>query len=267
VDSVNQYFLLAGALLIYQSVWFVVAIIRKRNDVADIAWGLGFILLAWLSYSGATNQRALLVNLLVTLWGLRLSWHIYKRNRGQQEDFRYANWRKQWKHVYLRSFLQVFMLQGLMLFIIAWPVLFINQAGFIEWQSWDMAGVIVWLTGFLFESVGDFQLAQFKKNPANRGKLITTGLWQFTRHPNYFGEAVQWWGIFLIACSLPMGWITVVSPVVITYLLRYVSGVPMLERKYAQHPDFKTYQQNTSVFFPWKLISNHHHFFSRRDET
>lgn len=237
-------------MLGHQLVWFWVAIIRKRNDVADVAWGLGFVWVAWLAFfMGEATERAWLVNMLVTVWGVRLAVHIHKRNKGKSEDFRYAQWRSEWKHFYLRSFFQVFMLQGLFLLIIAWPVMFINLAAPKAWHLWDVAGMGVWLIGFGFESIGDYQLAQFKKNPAHRGKLITTGLWRYSRHPNYFGEAVQWWGIFMIACAVS-GWFTVVSPLLITYLLRYVSGVPMLERKYATHPEFEAYKRQTSVFFP-----------------
>jgi steroid 5-alpha reductase family enzyme len=249
--NVSPYAWIALALFSYQLLWFTIAIIKKRNDVADVAWGLGFVLLAWLAYAfGEQTDQALLVNILVTVWGVRLAFHIYARNRGKSEDFRYAQWRKEWQNFYVRSFLQVFMLQGFFLFVIAWPVMFVNLAAPMPWKVWDVVGVLFWLIGFGFESIGDYQLKEFKKNTANRGKIITTGLWRYTRHPNYFGEAVQWWGIFIIASSLPMGWITVVSPVLITYLLRYVSGVPMLERKYANHPDFEEYARRTSVFFP-----------------
>jgi len=250
--NLNPCLLLALAVVAYQSIGFVVAVVKKRNDIADVAWGLGFVWVAWLAYAlGTGNDRAVLLNVLVTLWGVRLAFHIYTRNRGKGEDFRYAQWRKEWRHFYTRSFLQVFMLQGLFMYIIAWPVMFVNLSGSLGWQIWDVAGVLVWLFGFLFESIGDYQLAQFKKDSGNSGRLITTGLWQYTRHPNYFGEAVQWWGIFMIACALPFGWMTIASPVVITYLLRYVSGVPMLERKYDHHPDFADYKRTTHVFFPW----------------
>lgn len=245
------YLVLALALVGHQVLWFVVAIVKKRNDVADVAWGLGFVWVGWLSYFlGGGSDRALLVVALVTVWGLRLAAHIHVRNRGKSEDFRYAQWRAEWKHFYLRSFLQVFMLQGLFLLIIAWPVMFINLSAPEPFQVWDLAGGVVWFIGFGFETIGDYQLAQFKKDPTHRGKIITSGLWRYTRHPNYFGEAMQWWGIFMMACSIPSGWITVVSPVLITVLVRYVSGVPMLERKYASHPEFEAYKRKTSVFFP-----------------
>jgi steroid 5-alpha reductase family enzyme len=250
MDSLKTYALLALLLFANQSIWFVVALLKKRNDVADVAWGLGFVWIAWWAFLfGNGNERSLLVNALATVWGVRLAAHIHVRNRGKSEDFRYAQWRREWKNFYVRSFLQVFMLQGFFLFVIAWPVIWTNLEAQAEWQVWDFAGVLVWIIGFGFESVGDHQLSRFKKNPANKGKIITSGLWRYTRHPNYFGEAVLWWGIFMIACSAG-GWFTIVSPLMITFLLRFVSGVPMLERKYASHPDFEAYKSTTNVFFP-----------------
>jgi len=247
----NPYFILAFALFAYMAIWYAIAIVKSSNDVADVAWGLGFVFLAWLSYYLAGgNDRALIVNSLVTVWGLRLAWHIYVRNYGKPEDFRYAQWRSEWKHFYLRSFLQVFMLQGVFLFVTIWPVLFINISVPEPFQWLDVAGVSVWLIGFYFESAGDYQLKQFKKIPANKGKIMTTGLWRYSRHPNYFGEAVQWWGIFLFALAIPGGWVTAAGPILITYLLRYVSGVPMLERKYEGNDQFEGYKKKTSVFFP-----------------
>lgn len=247
----NPYLILALALFAYMAICYAIALVKKRNDVADVAWGLGFVFLAWLSYylSGG-NDRALLVNSLVTVWGLRLAWHIHVRNHGKTEDFRYAQWRREWKHFYLRSFLQVFMLQGGFLFVTISPVLFINISVPEPFHGLDVVGVSVWLIGFYFESAGDYQLKQFKKNPANKGKIMTTGLWRYSRHPNYFGEAVQWWGIFLFALTMPGGWVTVVGPIMITYLLRYVSGVPMLERKYEGNDSYEAYKKKTSVFFP-----------------
>ncbi len=247
----NPYVILALALFAYMAMGYLIAVIQKRNDVADVAWGLGFVFLAWLSYylSGG-NDRASVVNLLVTVWGLRLAWHIHARNHGKPEDFRYAQWRRDWKHFYLRSFLQVFMLQGVLLFITIWPVLFINLSLPAPTHWLDAVGMVVWLIGFYFECAGDYQLRQFKKRPGSKGEIMTTGLWRYTRHPNYFGEALQWWGIFLFALSMPGGWMTAAGPLVITYLLRYVSGVPMLEKKYEGNEKFEAYKKQTSVFFP-----------------
>ncbi len=115
---------------------------------------------------------------------------------------------------------------------------------------WVVLGTVVWLIGFYFESVGDKQLEVFKKDPANKGHIIKTGLWQYTRHPNYFGEATMWWGIFIIASSVPGSLFTIVSPLLITYLLLFVSGVPLLEKKYQNHPEWKEYAEKTSIFVP-----------------
>lgn len=251
MGSLDSYGLLAWALFGWTLVWFALSVCIARNDIADIAWGLGFIFLAWLSFFiGGRPNHALPVNVVVTIWGLRLAGHIYSRNRGKPEDFRYAQWRKQWRHFYTRSFLQVFLLQNAFLYIIAWPVILVNLAESVPFHWAHFVGVVTWLVGFLFETVGDYQLTKFKQNPANRGRIITIGLWRYTRHPNYFGEAVQWWGVYLMATAVPGGWITFASPLLITYLLRYVSGVPMLERKYENHPEFQLYKVKTSAFIP-----------------
>ncbi|MCU0357014.1 MAG: DUF1295 domain-containing protein [Cyclobacteriaceae bacterium] len=247
----NNWLFLALVLLGYVIAWFIISVIRQRNDVADVAWGLGFVVLAWVSFlMNGYPLHALLANILVTIWGVRLAWHIYKRSVGKPEDFRYRQWREEWKHVYLRSFLQVFLLQGFFLYIIALPVMLINLSDTFSFNWISLTGVIIWCIGFYFESAGDYQLKQFKSDPANAGKIITTGLWKYTRHPNYFGDAVQWWGFFLMALPYLNGWMTVVSPLLMTYLLRYVSGVPMLERKYKGRADFEAYALKTSPFFP-----------------
>lgn len=250
-----NYFVTLGLLLFgYMTLWFVVSLLKKRNDVADIAWGLGFTLMAWASVflSGNFAARGLLVCVLVSVWGLRLARHIYTRNKGKLEDYRYAAWRVEWgRWFYIRSYLQVYLLQGLFLFFIVLPVLFINKFAVNSLGWLDLLGVAVWLFGFYFEAVGDAQLARFIKNPANKGKLMTQGLWQYTRHPNYFGEVTQWWGVWLLALSVPYGGVAVVGPLTITVLILFVSGVPMLEKKMVQHPDFAEYKQTTNMFFPW----------------
>ena len=156
----------------------------------------------------------------------------------------------EWKNFYTRSFLQVFLLQGFFLYLIALPVTVINVSQNRDFSWVDFTGVLIWTIGFFIEVVADFQLSKFKSKSENKGRIITTGLWQYSRHPNYFGEAVQWWGIFLLAVTLPFGWTTIVSPILITILLRYVSGVPMLERKYLGQTDFEAYKRSTSIFFP-----------------
>lgn len=247
----NDYYILALTLLGYMTLWFFVSIIKKRNDVADIAWGLGFVLIAWLSYFLSDYSfKALLVNGLVTIWGMRLSLHIYNRNRNKPEDPRYMEWRKQWKNFYIRSYLQVFLLQGIFLFMISLPVIFTNFSISSGFGILEIVGLIVWVIGFYFEVVGDKQLKDFISDPANKGKLMVEGLWRYSRHPNYFGEVTQWWGIFIIASSIPGSSYTVLGPITITILILYVSGIPLLEKKYSGRPDFEEYRKRTSLFFP-----------------
>ena len=235
------------------SLWFVVSLIKKRNDVADVAWGLGFVLMTWVSFFLSDNSgvRGLLVGILVTVWGLRLAWHIHARNKGKAEDYRYLAWRKKWgKYFYIRSYFQVYLLQGAFLFLIILPVLMINKNAGSALGLFDLVGVIVWLIGFYFEAVGDAQLARFIKNPENKGRLMQDGLWAYTRHPNYFGEVMQWWSIWLIALSVSGGWLGIIGPITITFLILKVSGIPMLEKKMEENPDFAEYKRKTSIFIP-----------------
>jgi len=249
----NYYLTLAIILFGYMTSWFLISLIKKRNDTADVAWGLGFVTLAWVSlfFSGVPTLRGFLVTLLVTIWGIRLALHIYKRNRGKPEDYRYLAWRKEWgKWFFIRSYLQIYLLQGIFLFLIVLPVLFINRGIGESLGLYDLVGIIVWITGFYFESTGDAQLAKFIRDPSNKGKTMQSGLWRYSRHPNYFGEVTQWWGIFIVAISGPGALFTIAGPLTITVLILFVSGVPMLEKKYAGRPDFEAYKKRTSVFFP-----------------
>jgi steroid 5-alpha reductase family enzyme len=242
-----------GAVLVYMTGWFIVAQIRGRNDLADVAWGLGFILAAGVSLvaAGSYTPRGLMVSGLVMVWGVRLALHIHSRNRSRGEDPRYRKWREEWGRWFvLRSFLQVFMLQGVLLVLVAMPVIFINVSPTTPIIWLDFLGVGVWLTGFSFEAIGDWQLLRFIRNPANRGRLMTGGLWRYTRHPNYFGEVTLWWGIWLLALSLSAGWLTIIGPLTITILILKVSGIPMLEKPYLERADFKEYRRRTSAFFP-----------------
>jgi steroid 5-alpha reductase family enzyme len=239
--------------MVYMIFWFIVSLVIRRNDVADVAWGGGFIVAAAaaLLVSGGPAARAVLVTLLVFIWGIRLALHIGLRNRGKQEDARYRKWREEWgKHVVLRSFFQIFILQGVLLLLISIPVIVTITAAGGPLGALDVIGALVWTMGFLFESVGDYQLLVFKKDPANRGRIMQYGLWRYTRHPNYFGEVSLWWGIYLIALSVPGGWMTIIGPVTITLLILGVSGIPMLEKHYEGNKAFEEYKQRTSAFFP-----------------
>lgn len=253
IDFQNIILEVSLVIFLYMTIVFILAVIRKDNSIVDVAWGVGFIIIAVYSIiqSGEVDLRKMIVSLLVLLWGLRLSFHIMVRNSGKGEDFRYKAWRDSWKFFFLRSFFQIFMLQGFFMLVISSPIWFINFSAGGPLGLWDSLGLFVFGFGFMFEVIGDYQLAEFRKDSANKGKIITTGLWSVTRHPNYFGEALLWWGICFYALGFPNGWYTLISPIVITLLLRFVSGVPMLEKKYANHPDWKEYKSKTAAFIPF----------------
>lgn len=227
----------------------------KDASIVDIFWGLGFVALVWLYWalSGERTDRGLLVAILVTLWGVRLAVHILTRNWGHGEDKRYTAMREGWgSQFWWVSLFQVFWLQGLLMWIIAFPLFFAQQSAADLWLLTDLVGVSLWVVGFLFEVVADLQLARFKANPDNKGKVLNSGLWRYSRHPNYFGESVLWWGLFLIAVSVPNGLWTVFSPILMTTLLLKVSGVAMLEKTITERrPKYRNYIESTSAFIPW----------------
>ena len=250
--------LAACAILVaaYMTAWYVIALVKKDNSIADIAWGLGFVVVTAYTFFALRTSLflPLLVSSLVAIWGLRLAYHIFVRNWKRGEDPRYAAWRQAWGRSFLwRSYLQVFLLQGVFLLVIVSPVILVNADRTYPYGTSGVfltAGLLIWIVGFVFEAVGDAQLARFKSDPANKGKIMDRGLWRYTRHPNYFGESLMWWGIFLVALEVPYGWMTIVSPVLITFLLVRVSGIPLLEKRYAGNPDFEAYARRTSAFVP-----------------
>lgn len=236
-------------ILVYMSCWYLAALRYKDNSLADIAWGPGFIIVALTAamLRGRVTLTGVVVIVLITIWALRLATHIIARHRG--EDARYLAWRESWTYVRTRSFFQVFMLQGLLIVLIAAPAVQAIAESPMGDTPWLYAGALIWVAGFLIEVIADRQLHRFKKS-GTKG-LLMTGLWRYSRHPNYFGEAVQWWGLYVIAIGTPGGWLTVYGPVIITFLLRFVSGVPLIEKRYAGRKDFEEYKKRTNAFIPW----------------
>lgn len=244
-------------ILVSMILLWLLSLYLKNASIVDIFWGLGFIIIFWSTAWIATSSlstTSLVLGSIITIWGLRLATHIYVRNHNQPEDFRYANWRTEagpswwWK-----SFFKVFLLQGILLWIIAAPLVAVHTsiATPLKCECTVLTGVALWLVGFMFEAGGDYQLKKFKSNPANKGKLLTTGYWSVTRHPNYFGDAAQWWGFYLIAFSTGAWW-TIFSPAIMTYLLMKVSGVVMLEKSLKEtKPEYTNYIKSTSSLFPW----------------
>jgi len=246
---------LLAALALMLLVWLA-SLIRRDASLVDSFWGLGFVLIAWLTFfrSGGYAGRGLLLAFMVTIWGLRLAVYITRRNWGHGEDRRYQAMRaKHGRRFWLVSLGTVFVFQAVLMWIISLVVQVGQMAARPAHFTWlDLAGVLVWATGLVFEAGGDWQLARFKADPANRGRVMDRGFWAYTRHPNYFGETLIWWGIFLITFSTPSGIFALISPLLITYLLLKVSGVSLLERNLVDtKPEYREYMRSTSAFFPW----------------
>jgi steroid 5-alpha reductase family enzyme len=248
-----------GGLLVVISmmtILWIVSIFLKNASIVDPFWGIGFILLAFYysfqTAGGTTREIVFLV--LVCLWGLRLSIYLAWRNWGKGEDFRYRQFRQKYgaQRYWWISFFQVFLLQGVLMWLISAPLLgaqFHSLSGTFNFL--DLAGILVWLVGIVFETGGDFQLARFKAGPQNKGKVLDKGFWKYTRHPNYFGDACVWWGYGLI-CLAGGSYIPVLGSLLMTVLIIRVSGVFLLEHSLAQtKPGYREYIRKTRAFFPW----------------
>lgn len=243
----------AITILLYMTAVYVLAQLLDNNAIVDIAWGPGFIAVAASLFARAPGlfPAKALVLASVLIWGLRLGTHIFFRNLGKPEDFRYAAMRRRWgRAVRIRAFFSVFMLQGVLMLVVSLPVTVVFSGPARPLAVLDIAGALVFAAGFAFEVVGDRQLAAHVRDPGNKGRLMTRGLWATTRHPNYFGEALLWWGIGLIAVSSAGGGLALLGPLAITLLLVFVSGVPLLEKKYAGRPDWEEYKARTPMFVP-----------------
>lgn len=242
----------------FVSLLFILSLFIKRNDIADIAWGPGIALASWTAWFAAgapATLTTITVLGLVSVWALRLGVRIFLKNIKKGEDPRYARWRAAWgRTFYLRSYLQVYLLQGFLMVVVGYSAIHASTYSIAvpEAATYAILGGLVWLFGFVFEVVGDWQLDRFITNPANKGRLMRYGLWQYSRHPNYFGEITMWWGIWLIVLPLPLSLLALASPVTITLLICFVSGIPLLEASLAKHPEFAEYRRTTSVLIPWQ---------------
>ncbi|MDY6837001.1 MAG: DUF1295 domain-containing protein [Thermodesulfobacteriota bacterium] len=243
------------AALAYMACLWPVSLLKKDASIADIFWGLGFVMIAWLSFfltDGYVVRKMLIVS-LTSIWGIRLFLHILLRNKGKGEDPRYVAMRKsRGKKFWWVSLFTVFLLQGFLLWVVSMPLQLGQLAPLPAAFTWlDGLGLFIWTVGFTFEAVGDWQLARFLKNPENRGSVMNRGLWAYSRHPNYFGESLIWWGVYVIALAAPGTFWGIIGPATITFLLLKVSGVPMLEETLREQPEYRAYIEKTSAFFPW----------------
>ncbi|MFD4670507.1 DUF1295 domain-containing protein [Lentzea sp. NPDC058450] len=247
-----SYLITLLAVLLLLSGLFLYADSRKRYDLIDSVWGPGFAVIAVLTLLFADGDlvRQLVVTALTAVWGVRLGVHIHSRNRGKDEDPRYQDILRRAKGNPRLRMYRVYLLQAVLMWIVSLPVQaaqhFSAPFGWLDWL-----GVGVWVVGFLFEAIGDYQLSQFRADPANKGSVMDRGLWRYTRHPNYFGDSVVWWGLFLFALHSWQGALTIIGPIVMTWLLAKGSGKPLLEKDIvSRRPGYADYVQRTSGFFP-----------------
>lgn len=246
----------AFIILVCMIILWSISVIIKNVSIVDVFWGLGFVIVNGIYFYLSENfqLRSIIVLLLVSIWGLRLSIYLGLRNIGKSEDFRYQEFRRKYgvHRYWWFSFFQVFLLQGALIMIISLPLLGIHY--FSENKDLsilDYMGITLWLIGFIFESLGDYQLAKFKKDPRNNNKVLNTGLWKYTRHPNYFGDTVVWWAYAIFCISAGAYW-PILGSVIMTFLIIKVSGVALLEEDISdRRPEYKMYIDKTSSFFPW----------------
>jgi len=234
---------------------WLVSLAKRDVSIVDAYWGPGFAVIAVVAcvLADGAAPRRILVTALTVAWGLRLGGYLLWRNWRRPEDFRYAAMRRSWGDRFpLVSLATVFGLQAVLMWIVSLPVqVAASSAGPARLGPLDALGVLVWGTGLAFEAIGDWQLARFKADPTSAGRVLDRGLWRYTRHPNYFGDACVWWGLFLIACATPGGAWTLPAPILMTVFLRRISGVPMLERALLKRrPGYAEYVARTSAFFP-----------------
>jgi steroid 5-alpha reductase family enzyme len=245
----------AGVVLALVTALWAVSVALHDTSIVDVFWGFGFVVVAWVAFALAdgSDDRRLLLALLVTAWGLRLTIYLGRRNIGSGEDRRYAEMRRRhggrWP---LRSLVVVFWLQGALMWVVSLPVqVAMTEATPSGLGALDWIGVAVWAVGLAFEAVGDAQLARFKADPGNRGRVMDRGLWRYTRHPNYFGDFCVWWGIWLVALATGGAWWTAIGPAVMSVLLIRVSGAALLERSLSGRVEgYADYVARTSGFFP-----------------
>jgi steroid 5-alpha reductase family enzyme len=243
-------------ILTIMTILWIASIFLKNVSIVDLFWGTGFVIvnIFYFIKTEAFTARPIILLVLVAIWGLRLSFYLAWRNIGKGEDFRYGEFRKKYgeKHYWWISFFQTFLLQGVLIWIISLPLLGVNLLSRTESLNFiDYIGILVWAVGFIFEAGGDYQMVKFRMNKANRGRVLNTGLWRYTRHPNYFGDAAVWWGYGLL-CLAASGYVYVLGSLVMTLLLIKVSGVALLEKTLKdQKPGYLDYIQNTNSFFPW----------------
>lgn len=241
-------------ILAYLTLMLIIVHVKKDSSIANFTWGGGCLLIAWYLYFAHKTyaipffNRPLLVTLLLTLWCVRLALYVYLRYKG--DDPRYKSWKKQGFNALVFNLFWIFGLNTIMMLVMSAPTLVVNSAiANSAFTYLDLIGVAIWAIGFYWESVSDYQMYTFTRDPANKGKIMKSGLWKYSRHPNYFGEVLMWGGIFLITLNISVA--AIIAPITITFLLLFVTGIPWAEKSMENNPEYREYQKHTSMFIPW----------------
>jgi steroid 5-alpha reductase family enzyme len=236
----------------------MIGLLKKDFSIIDTAWGLAFVVVYFagvVNFHHEIDQRNLLIGVFVCVWAIRLSSYIFYRSiKLGKEDYRYAAWREEWgPSANLNFYFRVFMLQAVLAAAVAYPLYLVHyyKSNISFGTILDILGSLLFIVGFLFEAIADFQKNAFKSDPANKGKVMQQGLWKYSRHPNYFGEALLWWGIFFIVINVVPWYYAIFGPLLIHFLLIKVSGVAMLEKKYDTNSEYKSYRERTNAFIPF----------------
>lgn len=243
----------AIAIWAFMSASYLISLYIKNASLVDIAWGIGpmIVVLAVQSAVGEeVTPASLTVWALVMIWGARLALHISTRFKPDHEDWRYMDMRQRWgSGFWWKSYFKIFMFQGLLMLVMSMPIITsVFAESVADWKI--MLGAAIWSVGFFFEAVGDWQLKRFIATKKKKGAIMTSGLWKYTRHPNYFGEVTMWWGIFIILAFEPYWCLAILNPMLITFLLLKISGITMLEKKWEGNKQWEKYKSKTSAFFP-----------------
>lgn len=249
----DVYIYAALLVFVYFNLFYLLSILVHDYSIVDVGWGLGFVVVSifTLVLSVQVSLPQIVVSVLIIIWGARLSAYIFIRNHNKPEDFRYREMRENWgKTAWIQSYLKVFMLQGAIMWLMSLPLLYLSTSEANSIGFFSAIFALIAVAGIGYEAIADYQLYQFKSNPDNKGLIFTLGVWKYSRHPNYFGEIIFWWGLCLFVLAQTHSLISLVSAAIITLLLFYVSGVPLLENKRKDDDVYMEYVKRTNCIFP-----------------